>query len=336
MLHDLRRRRHVVLHPDAQHRLVHDAGVDALEPVVPPAQRVLQEADLGTGGDLVGPGMGPGADEPLAGPRQALHETQHGVGVAVGPAADRVDGGLDGRVVLADRAVLPVVIAALVAEPGLGPVEVGVEALLPALAPAFAADHLRVPRQGVVVQHAGAPGEHVEARDAATLVVDVVFVAVVGRHERDDRLELGRPQGGDLQAVEAGPRDAGHAHTAGAPGLRGDPGEHLADVGVLLGGVLVEHHAVGVAGAAQVDAQAGVAVAGPPAVELPVAVAVVGETVGVGLEDRRHRLALGVVGKPDTGVEARAVGKGDPLVLDDVAPCGGTRSRTAMPAPLSV
>src|SRR5688572_7285071 len=56
-------RRHMILHPDAQHGLAHDAGVGALQPVIPPAQRLLQEADGGTRYRLVTPAMAPGADQ---------------------------------------------------------------------------------------------------------------------------------------------------------------------------------------------------------------------------------------------------------------------------------
>ena len=44
-----RLRRRPVLHPDAEHGLVHHAGVLVLQPVVPPAQRFLEEADGGPG-----------------------------------------------------------------------------------------------------------------------------------------------------------------------------------------------------------------------------------------------------------------------------------------------
>ena len=232
------RRRHGLLHPDAQHRLVHDAGVHALQPVVPPAQRLLQEADRRARRDVVRERVRPRADQPLARPGQALEQAQDAVGVAVGPAADGVDGDLDGGVVLADRAVLPVGVAALVREPGVDPRLVGLEALLPELAPALADGGL-VRRLALPVQHAGAPVQQVGGQHAAALVVHVVGVAVVGAHERDDRLQRRRAAGGQLQAVEAAPRDAGHADAAGAPRLGGDPGDDLEEVLLLLRVVLV-------------------------------------------------------------------------------------------------
>ena len=294
--------------------------------MVPPAQAFLQEADRRPRHDVVRPGVRPRAYQSLARTRQAGHEARDGVAVAVGPAADGVDGGLDGGEVLAHRAVLPVRVAALMAEPRLGPVGVRLEAREPVAAPlvALLAGHLRVSRQRVVVQHGGAPRQHVEARHAAAGVVHVVGVAVVGGHQRDDGLERRRTEGRHLQAVEPGPRDAGHAHGARAPGLGGDPGDRLADVLVLLRRVLVEDDAVGVPGAAQVEAHAGVAVSGPVRVDGPVTGAAVGQPVGARLEDRRHRVLLGIDRQPDPRRQAGAVAQRDPEVLDTRASRGGT------------
>ena len=322
VLGDEGRRRDVVLHPDAQHGLVHDAGVDALEPVVPEAQRFLQVADRRSRHDLVGKAVRPGSDQALARPGQAGQQAHDGGVVTVGPAADRVDRRFDRRVVLADRAVLPVGVATLVGKPGFGPVAVGGQALEPTLAPALGAHDLRVRRQRIEVQHGGSPGQHVEARDAAALVVHVVGVTVVGRHEGDDRLQRRRSQRRHLQAVEARPGDAGHANVAAAPGLRREPGDHLADVAVLLHGVLVVDQAVRVAGAAQVDTDAGVAVAGPVGVDVPIALAAVGQAVRAGFEDGRHGVAGRVVGQPDAAVQPVAVGEGDPLVVEHLQAAG--------------
>ena len=60
-----------VLHPDAQHRLVHDAGLDALEPVVEPAHALLQEADRRPGRAVLGERVRPRPDQPLARARRA-------------------------------------------------------------------------------------------------------------------------------------------------------------------------------------------------------------------------------------------------------------------------
>ena len=85
-------------------------------------------------------------------------------------------------------------------------------------------------------------------------------------------------------------------------GWRGDPGDHFERVVLLLLQILVEQEAVGFAGAAHIDAQAGVAVAGEVGVDDGVAVGgAVALAVGQVFEDRRHRVGLGVVRQPDAG-----------------------------------
>ena len=71
-----------------------------------------------------------------------------------------------------------------------------------------------------------------------------------------------RPPRGDLQAVEAAPRDTDHADRAAAPGLLGEPFDDLERVVLFLLEIFVEHQPVGLAVAAHVDAHAGIAVAG--------------------------------------------------------------------------
>ncbi len=59
-------RRGALLQPDAVRGLGHDAAVDALEPVVPPAQRLLQEADLRAGPREMRIAVRPGPDQALS------------------------------------------------------------------------------------------------------------------------------------------------------------------------------------------------------------------------------------------------------------------------------
>ena len=159
--------------------------------------------------------------------------------------------------------------------------------------------------------------EHVEAEDAAAAVVDVVRVAVVRRAEGHDRAEARRPPGGDLEGVEAAPGDAPHAELPVAPGLLGDPGEDLDGVVLLLLRVFVGDDAVAVPRAPHVHPDGRVAEAGEVGLALGVAN---GRSVGLAvrevLEDRRHRVVLGVLGQPDPRGEARPVGEVEPGVLD--------------------
>ena len=252
--------RHRILHPGPQHRLVHDAGVAALHPVVAPAQYLLQPADGGLNRHVMRVGMRPRADE--AEPRHAEtgKKPRHGFGVIVGPAGDGIDRNLDLREILADRSLLPVVVAALVAEPVDDPRLVLAHALAPHVAPGGAHD-LGIGRQVIMGEHGGRPVEII-LRQAAAHPVDVGGVAVVRRAHGDDGLECGRLAGGDLQAVEAAPRDADHRHLPVAPILGGDPGDGVAAVDLLTLGVFVVDQAFAVAGAANVEADRGIAVAG--------------------------------------------------------------------------
>ena len=111
-----------------------------------------------------------------------------------------------------------------------------------------------------------------------------------------------------------------------APGLRGEPGDHLERVVLLLLGVLVRHQPVGIAVAAHVDPHAGVAVAGEVGMGQLVALdRAVALAVGQIFEDRRHRALRGILRQPDPGRQAAAVGERDPLVLDLAHRCAETR-----------
>src|SRR5437660_12899032 len=101
-------------HPRAQHGFIHHAGIDALEPIIPPPQHLLREADLRAGKCKMRITMGPRPDETLTRYSQSLEKTWNCILVGVGPAADGVHGALDRRIILADRSVLPIRIPSLV------------------------------------------------------------------------------------------------------------------------------------------------------------------------------------------------------------------------------
>ena len=299
--------RHAVLHPDPYARLVHDARVDALEAPVPPAQRLLQEADGRAGLAQVRVLVRPRPDQPLAADlRQRRDQAEHGVAVAVGPAGHGVHRAADRGVVLAHGAVLPVVVAALVLQPLLQPEPAALQPLQPHLAPALA-DDVGIRRQQVVHEEGGTP-DQVLVEQAAAHVVDVVGVAVVGGAQRDDALQLRWLQCGYLQAVEAAPGDADHAHRAGTPRLRAYPAQHLDAVVQLLLQVLVLQHAVRLAAATQVHAHAGIAMTREPGVHRHVALGgEVALAVGDVLQDGRHRLVVGRA--PDARGQTATVGQ---------------------------
>ena len=160
----------------------------------------------------------------------------------------------------------------------------------------------------------------------AAHVVHVVGVAIVGRADRDDGLERRRPARRNLQPVEAAPRDPHHADRAAAPRLRGEPGDDLKGVVLLLPGVLVGQQAVGFTAAPDIDPHAGIAMTGQPRIGERVAlIGAVALAVGQIFQDRRHRILLGVLGQPDAGSERRAVLQGNRRVLDDADGAGKGR-----------
>ncbi len=129
-----------------------------------------------------------------------------------------------------------------------------------------------------------------------------------------------------LERVEPAPGDPEHPDRPGAPGLGGEPGDHLDGVGLLEGRVLVEQHAVRLAAPSHVDAHAPVAVAGEVGVPRRIrAGRSVALAVGDVLEQRRNRLGLGVLGKPDPRRQAASVRERDPLVLDHADRAGKAR-----------
>src|SRR5260370_41438501 len=99
------RRLHAIRHPSAQHGFIHHAGIDALEPIIPPTQHLLQEADLRAGKCRMRITMGPRPNETLARYAKSLKKAWNCVLIGIGPAADGVDRASDRLVIRADRAM---------------------------------------------------------------------------------------------------------------------------------------------------------------------------------------------------------------------------------------
>src|SRR6266511_1371667 len=125
-------------HPRAQHRLIHDAGIDALEPIIPPPQHLLQEADLRAGKRKMRITVGPRPDEALARHRQSLKKAWNCILIGIGPTADGVHRALDRRGILAYRPMLPISITSLVLQPKFEEQPHVLQALQPHRAPAIA------------------------------------------------------------------------------------------------------------------------------------------------------------------------------------------------------
>ena len=77
----------------------------------------LEEADARAGLGEMRIFMRPGADQTLLRALQMGQHARDGVGIAVGPAAHEIDGAGDGAPILADRAMLPERVAALMPQP---------------------------------------------------------------------------------------------------------------------------------------------------------------------------------------------------------------------------
>ncbi len=293
----------------------------AAQVLVEDGHAALQEADRRARRADVRVHVRPRAEQPAHAIGRRLEHAEDRAAVGVGEAADHLDVTGDRAGVVADGAMLPEGVAALVGDPLVCERPYGVEPLEPARPPALADDR-RVGRARGVGEHRGRPRERGGGEDRTACEVDIVGVAIVGRAHADDAAERRRAQRSDLQAVEAAPRLADHAHAAAAPRLCGEPGDHLDPVVELLLQVLALEDPLGIARAPQVDAHAGE----PASREVRVHPCVarggrVVLAVGDVLEDRRNRIGLGVLGEPQSRREPRPVRQRDP---DPVDPLDGS------------
>src|SRR5438876_538947 len=111
-------------------------------------------------------GVTPRADQALADPWMVLDEAKDRVAVAVGPSSHHEDRASDRSVVLADRALLPVVIATLVLEPLVCERNGVPEPIQPDRPPSLA-DDLRVRWARVIREHRASPRQHVPGEHAS-------------------------------------------------------------------------------------------------------------------------------------------------------------------------
>ncbi|OIQ73124.1 hypothetical protein GALL_452430 [mine drainage metagenome] len=287
----------VALHP----------GLDPLQPAIPPAQRFLQKSDAGSGHREMRIFMYPRPDNPLHRPRDILHQRGHRVLVTVAPAAHRQHRRRDRAKVLADRAVLPIGIPSLMAQPDCGQERLCRQPLQPHPLPVVA--QRRVGRARGIAPHRRAPAE-VLVQQTPTLVVNIIGIAIDRRTQRNDRLQRGRLHRRHLQAVEPAPADPLHPHRARTPRLRRDPRDHLTGVRQLLRAVFVVHQTIAVAIAAHIDPQAGIAV--PRHIGMRQRIAhhgAIALAIGQEFKDRRHRPCP--LGPPDPRRQTAAIRQDD-------------------------
>src|SRR2546422_4286100 len=111
--------RDALLHPDTQHRLRHNPRVDTLQPLIPPAQRLLQESDGRTGHAVVRIEMCPRTDQAFAGTLERGQQRGNRVVVGIGPTAYGIDWAGDSAVVFTHGSMFPVIIPLAMFEPHL-------------------------------------------------------------------------------------------------------------------------------------------------------------------------------------------------------------------------
>ena len=261
--------------------------------------------------------VNPRPDDPFDRCRNVANQMVDRVAIAIMPATDRQNGGFDLAVIFANRTVFPELVACLMIQPRFQMVRLVFQPVFPRLTPTVWSQ-FRIRRPRGIGQHLCGPAKVLTQKTTA-LIVDVIGIAIYGRHHRDHRLQSFGLLGGDLKAVEATPADPLHADIASTPRLRPRPGDHLASVVPFLLGVFILHQPVAVAVAAHVDADIGIAMPRHPRMaklvprNRPVALA-----IGQVLKDHRNGIVLGIFGHPDARRQAAAVGHDDMLVFDDL------------------
>ena len=196
-------RRCGVLNPCPQHRLIHDARINPLEMLVPPAQAFLKKADTWPRLGKMRIFMGPGADQPLFRAGKMVKRAKNGIRIAVGPAADHIDRHLYVGIILAHRTVGIKGVTPLMTEPVHHPQPVLLQSFDPHLAPALA-NNGRIWRR-VGDRKGGRAPMQLVGQKAAAHEMDIVGIAIIRRAERHHRSERGRTSGRHLKAVEATP-----------------------------------------------------------------------------------------------------------------------------------
>lgn len=193
---------------------------------------------------------------------------------------------------------------------------------MPTCAPTITNDGW-VGRQLRIDVHRNGPRQHVIREHTATHVVDVIGVAVVGGVDRHNRLQCWWLAGGHLERGEPAPRIAHHPHRTGTPRLLGKPGDYLDGICLLLGEVLIEQEAFGVARTTDIKAHGCVPVARKPRVA---AFVCDGSDVILAVRDRLencwNRMLRRVGRKPNSCRQTSAIFEWNPYVVYPSNFCG--------------
>ncbi len=235
------------------------------QPAVEPGGHLDVEVDPRAGHRGARVGVGPRAGQQSVRDAvlgQGSHGPERVVAVAVGPPGHEHRRDVDPLVARAvraqpHRAAAPVVAVRVLAQPGQHPGLVLLQPAPPLVLPTVSPD------RGDGWQHAHrghvvAVVHEIDQPQRPAAPVDIVGPPVVAGVDREHRAQRRGVLARDLQRVEAGVRRAEHPDPARAPFLVGQPGDHLDQVGLLLGWVLVGRVARRRAGAAHVEPAHGV------------------------------------------------------------------------------
>src|SRR5262245_16269560 len=196
----MRRRFYAFGHPGAQHGLIRYAGINTLEPIVPPPKHLLQKTDLRAGKRKARIPMCPRPDEALARHRQSLEQAWNCILIAIGPAADGIHRALDRLIILAHRPMLPIRIASLVLQPTFKKQRHVLQALQPHRPPAIAYKYW-IGRKAHRAEKERGPFK-TSRKKCAAHVVGVIGVPIVGRTNRYNRFECRRAARRNLKSIE--------------------------------------------------------------------------------------------------------------------------------------
>ena len=147
--------------------------------------------------------------------------------------------------------------------------------------------------------------------------MDVIFIAVIGRADRDDGFQLRWPACGHLQCIETAPRNAEHAELSRAPFLRGDPANHFNGVVLLLLCIFIQHHAFAVTASAHIHANGGIAVARKIRVGKCIAHnGAIALAIGQIFQHGGNGMPIRIHGQPHARCQLHAIGHGNPEIID--------------------
>ena len=190
-------------------RLVHDPGVDALQPLVEPAHGLVTPFDAGLGIRFVRPGMRPRSDDRLHRRLQVLEHARHAVAVAVVPARDVQARDADVAISALRRGPVPEGPVPLLALVGHHPGR-----RVEAIAEVRLVDDV-VRRTGAGIVEVLAHFPRIDVHDPID-EMDIFLVEILGRIHGDDRLQRRRTTQRHLDRIEPAPGNTEHADLPGS------------------------------------------------------------------------------------------------------------------------